>query len=230
MSTTVTRPSSISSSSSSSPSPSPSSRPRASFLSLAVETRLQIYGYLLTLPTESLPRSLWSPSWSQPSRSQRVHAAILRVNRQINTEATPSLYAANTWLAAAPVLTAGPRLRLWYRPVHDAAVLPRIRRFHMIVHLDCEAAPERARVAQAFSGVEELELELAQAMYMRVGCENLTAFDRVRGVGKARIRGCTAGFEDYIAWLEAAMTSDPSADIPEFYPPPVRFLDQCASK
>ena len=168
MSTTTTPPSSISSSYS-------SSRPRASFLSLPVEIRLQIYAYLLTLTAESLPRSISSPCWSPPAPSQRVHPALLRASRQVHAEATPSLYAANTWLASAPQLASLPRLRVWYGPVRQPAVLPRIRRFHMVVHLDCETALDRGKLGRAFSGAEDLELELVQAMFMRVGCENLTA-------------------------------------------------------
>ncbi|KAI9158717.1 hypothetical protein HJFPF1_06715 [Paramyrothecium foliicola] len=185
--------------------------PRSPFLALPLEVRLEIYSYLLHLPP-------YCPHQHHRPGAARVHPGLLLANRQVNAEATPLLYAHNTFVAHPTLLASFPRLRAWYHPVREAAVLARIRRFHVRLRLDCDVPYDRGAVAAAFSGLDELTIDLVQAVFMGVGCANLTRFDKVRGVARVTIRGSTTGFEDYVAWLQGAMTTTPGAAVADFVP------------
>ncbi|PTB62849.1 hypothetical protein BBK36DRAFT_1128368 [Trichoderma citrinoviride] len=194
-------------------------------MSLPLELRFQIYAHLLSLPASSSSHHALS-SASPPSSSSdepsphHVHPAILLANRQINWEATPFLYASNIFIAHPSLLTSFPRLRNWYPPLREAAVLvPRmIRRFHVQVRLDLPLPFDREKARDAFSGLDELSVDVVQAMFLGVDCANLAVFDAVRGVKRVRFGGSTTGFEDYLAWLADAMTSPVGAEVPPFEP------------
>ncbi|KAH7318681.1 hypothetical protein B0I35DRAFT_432704 [Stachybotrys elegans] len=187
---------------------SPSPSPKAPLLTIPLELRLEIYSYLLSLP----------PYYKYEYRPSHVHPNLLLANRQINWEATPLLYASNTFLAHPTLLASFPRLRAWYMPIRVESVVPRIRRFHIQVQLDCDVPYDRRDVARAFSGIDELTIDLVQSMFMGSGYTNLRRFEAVRGVHRVTILGSTTGFDEYIAWLQKAMTSDPGAAIDDFHP------------
>lgn len=180
---------------------------KTSLLSLPLEIRLQIYALLLSLPPYS------KHSTHQPP----VHAAILLANRLINFEATPLLYS-NTFLAHPSLLSSFPRLRPSYAPVREASALRRIRRFHLVLRLDCDVPCSRHAFAAAFTGLDELVVDVVQAVFLGVGCANLRVLEGVRGVHRVTIRGSTTGFEDYIRWLEGVMMSEPGANVDDFEP------------
>ncbi|KAF4465212.1 hypothetical protein FALBO_7940 [Fusarium albosuccineum] len=180
------------------------------FLDLPVEIRLEIYDQLLrTAPYTKCGR---------PGPDHQVHASLLRANRQIHDEATDLLYGCNTFIAHPTLLTSFPRLRSWYGPIKESSVIPRIRRFHTQVRLDVDLPYEAAAVTEAFSGLDELSIDVVQAMFLGVGYRNLRKFEGVRGVKKVRIFGSTTGFEDYVEWLKNAMMSEPGAKVPDFVP------------
>lgn len=167
-------------------------------MTLPVEVRLQIYTYLLRLPTIAS---------SGPHEETRVSASILLANRQINHEATHVLYTENIFVAHPSLLADFPRLRDWYTPVRCAEVLPRIRRFYLTVRLDCDLPFDRHRARAAFSGAEELHIKVSQSVFLGAGYENLKTLEDVRGVQRLTIRGSTTGFEGYIEWLTNLMQS-----------------------
>ncbi|KAH0493836.1 hypothetical protein TgHK011_000482 [Trichoderma gracile] len=196
-----------------------------------LELRFQIYAHLLTIPpspsssshsSSSKPPSHAALSATQPPsprESSRVHPAILLANRQINWEATPFLYASNIFIAHPSLLTTFPRLRNWYPPLREAKTLaPRIRRFHVQVRLDLPLPFDREQAREAFSGLEELSVDVVQAMFLGVDCANLAVFEAVRGVKSVRFGGSTTGFEEYLAWLVGAMTSPVGTEVVPYEP------------
>ncbi|KAL6881601.1 hypothetical protein J3F83DRAFT_66682 [Trichoderma novae-zelandiae] len=214
-----TRPSTHTESSSTSSQPSP----RVGFMSLPLELRFQIYAHLLSIPPDSKSQSsshhALSSAEPSPREPSHVHPAILRASRQINWEATPFLYAGNIFVAHPSLLAAFPRLRNWYPPLREAKTLaPLIRRFHIQVRLDLPLPYGREAAAESFSGLDELSIDVVQAMFLGVDCANLAVFDAVRGVKTVRVGGSTTGFEEYIAWLVGAMTSPVGADVAPYEP------------
>ncbi|KAK1237675.1 hypothetical protein MKX07_006803 [Trichoderma sp. CBMAI-0711] len=205
-------------------------------MSLPLELRFQIYAHLLTIPptttttsSSSSTSSKSSPppsshaalSATQPSPREpsHVHPAILLANRQINWEATPFLYSSNIFVAHPSLLTTFPRLRNWYPPLREAkSLVPLIRRFHIQVRLDLPLPFDREKARDAFSGLDELSVDVVQAMFLGVDCANLAVFEAVRGVKKVRFGGSTTGFEEYLAWLVGAMTSPVGTEVVPFEP------------
>ncbi|KAM0324192.1 hypothetical protein ACHAQA_008386 [Verticillium albo-atrum] len=167
---------------------------------LPLEMRLEIYKHLLVHPP--LTRNLLGAHSSRP-----LHTAILRVCRQIYAEASGMLYGENTFLAHQTMLTSFPRLRVGYSPVKEASAASRIRRYHMRVRLDCDPAYDRDAVTTAFTGVDELTLEVWQAAFLAADHGVLKLFEGVREVGRVKIYGSTTGFDDYVLWLAGVMES-----------------------
>ncbi|ATY59528.1 hypothetical protein A9K55_002995 [Cordyceps militaris] len=181
------------------PSAEPAPRhPAPSFMVLPAEVRLEIYHHLLRLPPITPDES---------SAASRVSTAILRTSRLVHAESAAVLYSGNTFVAHPSLLAAFPRLRPWYAPVCAAAVLPRIRRFHLTVRLDRDPAFDRRRAAAAFSGAEVLEVRVVQSVFLGAGRENLRMLEDVRGVQTVTVRGSTTGFEGYVRWLVRLMQS-----------------------
>lgn len=182
---------------------------KVGFMDLPVEIRLEIYQLLLHIPAFD--------KFARPNDpSAIVHSNLLLANRQINAEATSLLYSDNMFLAHPTLLASFPRLRNCYGPVKESSVVPRIRRFHLQVRLDCDLPYDRDAVTKSFSGLDELEIDVVQSMFLGVGHRNLHKFEGVRGVRKVRISGSTTGFEDYIRWLENVMMSDVGTECSEF--------------
>ncbi|KAH8663981.1 hypothetical protein BX600DRAFT_436556 [Xylariales sp. PMI_506] len=167
--------------------------PKPTFLTLPVELRLEIYDLLLTVQAPDL--SCISP----------VHPQILSVCHQTHEEALPFLYRGNMFYAHPSLLTSFPRLRPWYSPVVTNSVLPLIRRFHIRLRLDTDPTFTKETVTKAFSGVEELEVEVWQAMYQGATRDVLTLFEGIRGVKRAVVSGSVAYFGAYPKWLERNM-------------------------
>ncbi|KAF9869467.1 hypothetical protein CkaCkLH20_13064 [Colletotrichum karsti] len=171
------------------------------FLDIPIEIRLEIYSHLLLCP----PLDKLAPD-TRPV--QRLHPAILKVNRQIHDEASPILYCKNIFLAHETLLASFPRLRPWYPPVKERSVLPRIRRFHIRVRLDCDPGYNAEAATAAFSGADQLVIEVRQSMFLGADHEVMQLFEGVRRVKVVKIYGSTTGFEDYARWLEDVMQSD----------------------
>lgn len=190
----------------------------ATFLSLPLEIRLQIYSLLLTYPPYSI-----SPA------GPIIQPSVLRACKQTYAEALPILYTSNQFVAHHSLLTSFPNLRAWHDPVSAPSVLGLIRKWYLRVRLDCDARWDRQTVTAAFTGCDELVVEIWQAMFLGTGCAVLTMFEGVRGVKRVEIIGSTTGFEDYLRWLESLMMSPIGTESDGFHamdgkPPP--FLEK----
>lgn len=175
-----------------------STSPPCHLLSLPLELRLQIYTLLLLLP----------PYSRHSTHRALIHAAILGTSRQIHAEAWPLLYTKNTFLAHPSLLTSFPRLREDYPPVKEAPAVSRIRRFRLVIRLDCDVLFSREAAAGALSHMDEVVVDVSQAVFLGAGRENLRVLEDVRGVGRAVIRGSTTGFERYVDWLTGVMEAE----------------------
>ncbi|KAK1971285.1 hypothetical protein LY78DRAFT_651954 [Colletotrichum sublineola] len=173
---------------------------KCQFLDLPLEIRLDIYTHLLLHPPIDKLNTARS--------GIRLHPAILSASRQTHAEGTAILYSKNMFLAHATLLASFPRLRPWYPPIRERSVLPHIRRFHIRVRLDCDPAFDARAAAAAFSGVEELVIEVWQAMFQGADHAALRVFEGVRGVRDVNVYGSITEFEWYVRWLEGVMRRD----------------------
>ncbi|CAK3799634.1 Hypothetical predicted protein [Lecanosticta acicola] len=167
------------------------------FLALPAELRCQIYEHLLL-----------------QGRGHPIGANILRTCKQIYAEGMPMLYGENTFLAHPSLLASLPTFLVGVRPSKIVAPMPvkcervvgMIRRFYLLVRLDCDPRFTSLQAQESFSGVSNLELEVFQAMYGSCDFSVLRLFEGVRGVGKARVQG-SIGDGKYARWLERCMES-----------------------
>lgn len=166
------------------------------FLDLPGEIRNQIYHHLLTIPTLSTPRLLGD---------RPLHPNLLTTSRQIYLEAKQILYGCNTFLAHPALLTDMPRLRLYYDTITSAALISHIRCYHIRLRLDNDPNFSAEKARRAFSGVEELTIEVFQAQFGSSDQKALRLFEGVRGVGRARIYGSVVAFREYVEWLQTSM-------------------------
>ncbi|RYP90209.1 hypothetical protein DL770_003672 [Monosporascus sp. CRB-9-2] len=192
--------------------------PPATLLTLPLELRLEIYGYLLTLPTTRQRRR----QQADRTKDARLHPAILRACRQLHAEALAFLLETNEFEAHPTLLASFPRLFPFPAgsPVRDAAQAARVRRLRVRVRLDVEVPDDGdgngdEKVRQ-LSGLRELVLDVWQADWRAAGPRNLRRFEAVRGVGRARVVGSIGGFEDYARWLEDTMMCPPGEDVGPF--------------
>lgn len=188
----------------------------ANFLDLSIELREQIYHYLLYYP----PPDPHSPNvLAAPIAT--LHPAILAVNKQIYTEALPILYAHNSFRSHPTLLTSFPSLHspaTSYPQISESTCpgVRLIRRWYLKARLDCGPFWTAERVAEAFTGVDELTVEVWQSMYGGGGGEVLRLFCGVRGVKRVRIWGSTTGLERYVRWLEDVMASPVGTEVEPF--------------
>ena len=153
------------------------------FLQLPPELRDDIYAVLLT--------------------GKPVHSSILHVSRLVHTEALPHLYSKNIFTAHPRLLTSLPCLLFPSRPVTSPSLIAMIRRYCIRIRLDVDAPWTAEAVTKAFSGVEELVIEVWQASFGTCGVGVLEPFAGVRRVGKASIGGSVGG--GFARWLEGVM-------------------------
>lgn len=178
-----------------------------SFLDLPGEIRNKIYHHLLILPRISTPRPLGDPP---------LHPQIISTCHLIHSEALHFLYGLNTYLAHPNLLNGLPRLRLYYDTIRVAPLIALIRRFHIRIRLDCDPNFKKEKAAAAFTGMEELTIEVFQAAYGGSDHKVLELFEGVRAVGKSRVYGSVVAFPRYVAWLERSMMCAEGEDIEEF--------------
>jgi hypothetical protein len=168
-------------------------------LGLPGEIRNQIYSLLLIAPPPGIPRPL--------GISPQIHPQILRVCRQIHREAIDVLYGKNTFIAHYALLSSLPQLRPWHCPVFSAALVAMIKRYHIYVRLDCDPMFTAETIRDAFTGMEELTIEVFQSQFGSSDNTVLRLFEGIRGVKRARVFGSITAFPEYIIWLENAMMS-----------------------
>lgn len=169
------------------------------FLMLPGEIRNQIYNYLFILPSPSTPRQLGDPP---------IHSAILSTCSKIHDEGNQILYGNNTFLAHPSLLTGLPRLRHKYATVSLSHLIALIKRYHILVRLDCDPNFTKAEAQRAFSGMEEVTIEVTQAQFGSSDHKVLRLFEDVRGVQKAWIYGSVIAFPSYVEWLREGMQAE----------------------
>lgn len=191
-------------------------QPLSRLLLLPAEIRLTIWELIvihqqqLTPSTSSLKPEAFSP------------ASLLRTCKQINHEATPILYQANTFLAHPSLLASLPSFllraqptRLTLPPVTCPRVAKLIKHYFIHVRLDVDPRFTKSQATESFSGVESLEIEVFQSMYGSCDFSNLRLFEDVRGVGKATVQG-SIGDGMYAKWLEASLMSPVGTEVPAY--------------
>jgi len=187
----------------------PAHRP-LTFLALPPEIRNAIYHLLLTHN-----HAISAPSYHQLSPTTptplNIHPALLRTCTQIHTEALPILYGSNRFQAHPSLLTGMTFALDATRPIISARVVALIRRFHLRVRLDCDPNYGEEALVRAFSGVEELQVEVFQASYGNSDFRVLELFKGIRGVGRARVFGSVAA--EFAGWLEGCMESEVGAGV-----------------
>lgn len=177
------------------------------FLDLPGEIRNQIYKDLLLLPPPSTPRVLGDPP---------LYPQILKVCRKVHEEAMTILYSGNTFLAHPNLLTDLPRLRLYYDTISDRRLIDLISRYHIRVRLECDTNFSASKAQQAFTGVEELTIEVFQTQFQGTDYRVLRRFEGIRGVKRARVYGSVSAFPKYVKWLQDAMVSPVGSEIEPF--------------
>jgi hypothetical protein len=183
------------------------STPKPTFLTLPGEIRNHIYALLLVIPPPSTTTALGEKS--------PIYPHILRVNRQIHAEALPILYGENTFIAHPTLLCGLPQLRRWLDPVTAPALIARIRKYHIFVRLECDARFSKEAATEAFSGMEELTIEVFQSQFRGSGNEVLRLFEGVREVGRARVFGSIGEWPGYVEELTRRMMSKEGYELEE---------------
>lgn len=195
-------------------------QPQCGLLRLPAELRTIIWQYLLVQCIESspLPAHLFPGAPESARRRTRFCANVLRTCKHIHREGTPILYGENLFLAHPSLLTALPALlllkspnRVALPPVLSPRVAAFIRRYFLHVRLDVDPRCSARQVAESFSGVDELEVEVFQAMYGSCDFGNLRPFEGVRGVRRAVVQG-SVGDGRYARWLARTMELPPGSE------------------
>lgn len=176
-------------------------------LDLPGEIRNQIYHQLLILPSLSTPKGL---------NDHLIYPEILQTCRKIYEEAKQILYGCNTFIAHPNLLTDMPRLRKCFSTFSYPSLISMIRRYHIGVRLDCDPNFSAKKAQEAFTGVEELTLEVFQAQFGSSDYKVLKLFEGIRGVQKARIYGSVQAFPDYVDWLERAIMTTEGNSVERF--------------
>lgn len=177
------------------------------FLLLPAELRNVIYKLLLTSPYISQMRRLLNRNYCSDYVLPPIYLclALLSTCKQINSEATSILYGENKFSAHPSLLTSLPHLVKSSKPICHQSVASQIRKWYINVRLDCDPNFTKEQATAAFSGVEEVEIEVYQAQYGSCDYQALMLFVDVRGVKRARVYGSVK--EGFGKWLAEVMTS-----------------------
>lgn len=187
-------------------------QPTSPLLALPAELRNEILYHLLIQRQPTPPSYLGAP---RSPKQPRFCANVLQTCKQLRDEGTPILYGENTFSAHPSLLASLPSLLLATRPyrislppVKEARLIPLIKRFYIHVRLDTDPQFSAEQVAESFSGVEVLSVEVFQSMYESCDFGVLRLFEGVRGIGKAMVHG-SIGDGEYARWLEEVMMTSP---------------------
>ena len=86
------------------------------------------------------------------------------------------------------------------------------------MRLDNDPNFDTERAERAFSGVEELTIEVFQAQYGSADHRVLRLFEGERGVKRARVYGSVVKVPRYVQWLQNAMMSPKGTEVAAFEP------------
>lgn len=169
-------------------------------LDLPGEIRNVIYTDLLVIPYTPYTAMRFLPS--SIDDGDKVHPQILRVNQQTHKEAIQILYGSNTFIAHPNLIFCLPRLALFYPTVQCGDMVALIRKFHVRVRLDCDPNFTLEKVTEAFSGLDELTIDVVQAQFRGSDYEVLKLFEGIRDVKRVVVIGSVSAFPEYITWLK----------------------------
>lgn len=93
------------------------------------------------------------------------------------------------------------------RPITDGPGRWRIKKWYLHLRLDVDPRFTSSQLKQAFSGAEELEIDVFQPAYGSSDISNLELFEDIREVGKVRVTGSSCVDADYARWLEKLLMS-----------------------
>ncbi|GAB1314046.1 2EXR domain-containing protein [Madurella fahalii] len=224
------------------------------FLTLPLELRLEIYKHLLTLPPPpsrkdhpTTYRCSLAASCPTAHPAAKLYPQILRVNSQVNAEATPLLYTHNTFTLTKFNLPTIFMPWVVYPPVTTPRLAALIRRWHLRLRMDPPAAAQRSPqsdsdsrsspspspspeppapqpldIPATFSHAETITLDLwrgTSGFLFGVGADVLRPFEQVRGVRHVRVEEMVYGFERYVSWLAGMMKSREGERVGEEYVP-----------
>ncbi|MCJ1238464.1 hypothetical protein MMC14_006453 [Varicellaria rhodocarpa] len=175
-----------------------------SFLDLPSEIRNVIYQLLLThdTPIQAYTFQNLSP---REHTCLNLHPAMLLLCHKIHDEASSILYGCNRFQAHPSWLTDVTFAVYPNRPIMSTRYIAFIRRFHLRVRLDCDPFYTPAKLAEAFSGLDELEVEVFQTSFGASDYRVLECFSVVRGVKRAKVHGSVR--KPFSDWLEKIMQS-----------------------
>jgi hypothetical protein len=91
-----------------------------------------------------------------------------------------------------------------------------ITRYHIRIRLDNDPNFISTKATEAFTGVEELTIEVFQAQYGGSDYRTLRLFEGIRGVKKARVYGSTTAFPEYVEWLQDSLMAPIGAEVEVF--------------
>ena len=172
------------------------------FQDLPAEIRNQIYHLLLTHKTPILTIS--SHKLGPPSPTLLgLHPNLLLTCKKIYKEGSSILYSENMFQAHPTFLTDSIFALDPSRPIGNAHLVAQIRCFHIRVRLDCDPYYTPEAVRKAFSGLENLQIEVFRSSFGLCGYDALDGFAGVRGVKRAKVYGSIDPI--YARWLEELM-------------------------
>ena len=173
-------------------------------LDLPIEIRLQILSHILSHSKAIITSS--ANNLAPPSPTPLgLSPSILCTSSQLHAEGLSVLYGANTFQAHPQLLTLSIFALDPTRRVTTPWGISLIKRWHVRVRLDCDPYYTTDAVAEAFSGCEELEVEVFRASWGIGGYGALEGFRGVRGVRRAKVHGSVG--TKFARWLEGAMES-----------------------
>lgn len=174
------------------------------FLELPGEIRNQILRLTLTHNTPIVTRSANQLAPPHPT-SLKLQPHILLTSWRTYNEGLSILYGENTFQAHPSYLTSMLFAMDPARLVTSIFCIEMIRRFHIRVRLDCDPYYEPEAVKKAFSGAEELEVEVFRSSWGIGGYDALDGFVGVRGVKRVKVHGSVG--TQFARWLEEVMTA-----------------------
>ena len=182
-----------------------------SFLDLPSEIRNVIYQLLLThdTPIHAYTFQNLSP---RERTCLNLHPTMLLLCHRIHDEASSVLYSCNRFQAHPSWLTDVMFAIYPDRTIMSPRYIAFIRRFHLRVRLDCDPFYTPAKLAKAFSGMDELEIEVFQSSFGTSDYRVLECFSIIRGVKRAKVHGSVK--QHFADWLEKVMQSDVETALP----------------
>ncbi|KAF2762751.1 hypothetical protein EJ05DRAFT_471701 [Pseudovirgaria hyperparasitica] len=192
---------------------------RSPLFTLPAELRNKIYFYLLTTTHQRLEDDRrerargWRSSYVLPGLD--IHPNILATCKQARDEATDILYTNHVFGAHQSLLTQCPYLLDPSRPIYQKAAADKIGRWWICLRLDIEPRFDEEKVTKAFTGMDELCIEVWEAQYASCDYTVLKLFANVRAVKKAYVTGSVE--RKFARWLERAMMSPVGRNVPAYW-------------